>query len=80
MTHFYNNRGILLGLYSVNRTASFVNERMCLDDFYQGYLNQKQMEGIINNSDIHFVFDPEDPAPYKRMRMEVFFLKIKIHQ
>lgn len=48
---------------TISRKAVFANERMCLDDWYQGYLSTKEYHQILNSSDICFVKDSEDCAP-----------------
>lgn len=50
-----------------NANAVFVNERMCLDDWYQGYLSQWEYRNLLNNSEIHFVYDDEDPQPQQAL-------------
>ena len=50
-----------------NANAVFVNERMCLDDWYQGYLSQWENRYLLNSSMIHFVYDDEDPQPQQAL-------------
>lgn len=61
----------------VSKSASFVNERMCMDDYLHGYLNEKQVKEIINRSDIRFIIDQEDAAPFRKMKREFALLKMK---
>ena len=49
----------------IRGSASFVNERMCLDDWYRGFCTTKEYCRIIKDSDISFVDDKEDSKPQK---------------
>lgn len=51
-------------------SASFVNERMCLDDWYRGFCTTKEYYRIIKDSDISFVDDKEDSKP------QIVFVKL----
>lgn len=51
--------------------AVFVNERMCLDDWFQGYLSTKACRQIIESSDISFVRDEQDPGPQQALEREM---------
>ena len=61
----------------IQKSASFVNERMCMDDFLHGYIDKKQITEIFNQADIHFIIDQEDTAPFKKMKREFLLLKLK---
>lgn len=68
---------------AITETATFVNERMCLDDWYSGFISLDEYRSIIYNSDISFVKDRDDPKPYKaylrycqRMRVKLILKKI----
>lgn len=50
--------------------AIYVNERMCLDDYYYGHISLKEYNTIISKSDIHFIPDSEDPLPEKQYQKE----------
>ena len=54
----------------VTSTASFANERMCLDDWYYNYLSSEELDDIINSVDVLFVKDEEDPGPYRAFKKE----------
>lgn len=47
-------------------TATFCNERMCLDDYLSGALSQQEYQTTIESADIRFVADDEDPGPQAR--------------
>lgn len=52
------------------KEAVFVNERMCLEDWYHGYISRGEYKSLLRESDISFVTDNEDPMPgrmYKKM-------------
>ena len=53
---------------TIKDSSSFINERMCLDDYIAGYLSEKEFWSIINASPIKFVYDDADRAPYARFK------------
>ena len=57
----------------ITGTSSFVNERMCIDDWYAGYLTTKEYRRIVESSNISFVSDEDDKAPQNALQK--FFLK-----
>ena len=52
----------------VQDSSSFINERMCLDDYVAGYLNEKELWSIINASPIKFIYDEIDTAPFEKFK------------
>ncbi len=50
----------------VTQEAVFANERMCLDDWYAGYITTEDYRRLLQEADIRFINDSEDPAPEKR--------------
>ena len=44
-------------------TAVYANERMCIDDWYYGFISKKEYYKTLNSSDICFVSDDNDPLP-----------------
>ncbi len=67
----YNNHN-----YKFTQT-SFVNERMCVDDWYCGNISSKELEILLNSSSISFIRNETDPAPYKSFMDELRILKVK---
>ena len=61
----------------VTATATYVNERMCLDDYFHGYINEKEYHNIIQAADIQFVDDENDPNPNKNLQKEFFKIRLK---
>ena len=55
---------------AVTSAASYVNERMCLEDYLHGYLGRKEVKSILRRADISFVRDKQDPGPYRKMVRE----------
>lgn len=47
----------------INSTYTYVNERMCFDDWYQGYISSRTYHRLIKSAVISFVSDSEDPVP-----------------
>lgn len=54
-------------LHDVDRTATYVNERMCVDDFVAGHISEKEYNQILASADIRFVYDPDDPKPNRKL-------------
>lgn len=49
----------------VKGTASYVNERMCIDDWYRRYLSTKEFKQTLRSADVSFVYDNNDQLPQK---------------
>lgn len=60
----------------------FVNERMCLDDWYGGFISTKEYHSIIQSSQIVFVSDIEDKGPQKQFEnvFRIAFLRRAIRK
>ena len=54
----------------VREKAVYVNERMCLDDWYNGFISTREFKDLRKNCDISFIADEEDPKP------EIVFRKL----
>ena len=68
--------------HEVKSSALFVNERMCLDDWFRGYISTNEFYQLLDTADIRFVDDEEDPCPqnafereFKVKRMRKPFMK-----
>ena len=68
----------------VTNSASFLNERMAMDDFLSGKMSIRDYLRLIKSADIHFVKDEIDIVPYKELcrvfRRNVFNYKRVIKQ
>ena len=51
----------------VRGSASFVNERMCIDDWSFYYLTEAECRERIASADIRFVADADDPGPQRKL-------------
>lgn len=49
----------------ITRQAVFLNERICLDDWYRGYLSTNDYKRIKVRADWGFLEDQNDPKPYQ---------------
>lgn len=49
----------------IEGTATYVNERMCVDDWYRGMMTTKEFRTVLGTADISFVRDDDDPEPQK---------------
>ena len=50
---------------AITDRATFFNENMAMQDWFSGYMSTKEFKQIRKESDIHFVYDENDPAPQK---------------
>jgi len=60
----------------VNTTISgdsvFVNERMCKDDWAEGYISSLSFLRLLKSADISFIHDTRDPEPGRRFRISLW--------
>ena len=54
----------------ITGSAVYVNERMCMDDWYLGFMTTQEFNKIIESSDISFVRDKDDRVPNVAFLME----------
>ena len=52
---------------SITKTATFVNERTCIDNWYVGYYDTKKYRQLLA-SGISFIKDDKDPMPWKKFK------------
>ena len=67
---------------AIDRTSNYVNERMCEDDWYRGYLTNREYHRRINTADICFISDKKDPRPklcYNLVHFARSFKKVFSH-
>lgn len=54
---------------SIQQTGkSFISEKIMLDEYVSGYLTKDEMKAQMKSVDIHFVYDPQDPAAYRHFK------------
>ena len=61
----------------VTGTATFVNERMAVEDWNFLYLSEARLREIIRRADIRFVYDERDPAPGRALERLIRRLRVK---
>lgn len=61
----------------ISHTATYVNERMLLDDWYYGFISTKEYDRQIKSTEISFIKDEKDPAPQFIFRKEFVWYYIK---
>lgn len=52
----------------VDGIATYVNERMCEDDWCKGVISSSEYRQLLSKADISFVRDKSDPSPYRTFR------------
>ena len=63
---------------AIESSASYVNERMCEDDWYRGYISSEEYRKIVDSADISFVKDKKDPRPYRIFKIIHFARSLKL--
>lgn len=61
----------------VKKKAIYVNERMCLDDWYKGAISTREFRSIRKDCDISFIDDDDDCMPGKQFRELVLKVAVK---
>ena len=61
INYFLNNK---INQENIKMESTFVNEKVCLEDFENGYLTYNKYKNIIKTSDFGFIKSKEDPKPY----------------
>lgn len=62
---------------SFSGTSTYVNERMCMDDWQNLYITTAELHDYINEADIQFLRDDEDPEPRRQFVREYNKIKFK---
>lgn len=57
--------------------ASFVNEKVNLEDYAAGYISWDEYKKNNNKADFHFVKNDDDPMPYKYFRRNARLIRLK---
>lgn len=47
----------------------FVSEKVLLEDRTEGYISRKEAKKEFRNAHIHFIYDEDDPKPYKKVKL-----------
>lgn len=58
----------------------FVSEKVLLEDRTEGYLTRKEAKKEMEQADIHFIYDKEDPKPYRRVKIYFDTAAIAVNQ
>ena len=61
----------------IDQSCLYFNERMGRDEWYFGRISWKEYRAIRNASQISFIEDEKDPAPWRAYRRETTMLRIK---
>lgn len=63
MIRFFYGESIERMNKSVNNSATYVNEKMCVEDWRGGFISWREYRRYIDDSDIRFIPDTLDPKP-----------------
>lgn len=58
--------------------AIYTNERMCLDDWSNGYITMDDYQRYMKTADIRFIQDNDDPQPQKAYQREFIFRRLSM--
>ena len=47
----------------IESPSTYINERMCVEDWYKGYMTTRAFKALRKSGDIRFMADAEDPLP-----------------
>lgn len=61
----------------VTEMATYVNERMCVDDWSFYHISESDIYQKIDNADIKFVYNSEDSAPQRKLERYIRQQKVK---
>lgn len=61
----------------VTETATYVNERMCVDDWSFYHITEQEMKSIINSAEIRFIYDDNDRGPQRKLERFIREQRIK---
>ena len=53
---------------AVTPGKTFISEKIMLDEYMNGYLTKAEMKQQMKDADIHFIYDPQDPAAYRHFK------------
>ena len=60
----------------VSSMATYVNERMCVDDYIAGKISKKEYNNIVVSADICFVHDSFDPNPQRKFKFNYLYVEL----
>ena len=62
---------------AITSTATYLNERIAIDDWYSGFISTKEFRNLEDRADIRFIQDDKDPIPQKVLSREFETMKVK---
>ena len=62
---------------TIDHCATYVNERMLIDEWLDGVISKKELDQLLNSSDIKFVEDQDDMEPLQQMKKFIRICQIK---
>jgi len=61
----------------MRREAEFINERLCVEDWYRGFLSTKDLKALLNSQCITLVRDLNDTQPMRILNHEIRIKRLK---
>lgn len=63
---------------NITGEAIYTNERMCLDDWANGYITLDEYKRHMKSADIRFIQDNDDPQPQKAYQRTFFSRRLSM--
>ena len=76
MINYFNGDSYLDMHRRIEGTATYINERMCLDDYVTGYLTLSECKRIVRTEGIRFIYDEKDPGPQRKFNRYLGFQRV----
>jgi carbamoylphosphate synthase large subunit len=61
----------------IDGTATYINERICLENWYADYFTTREFKKMLESSDFGFVNDKIDPVPERAFKGYFFYKRIR---
>ena len=63
-------------LMEIERPATFINERICSENWRDGYLSTSEFKRIRKAADISFIHDESDPEPERMYNRKLVYFRL----
>lgn len=77
LVYSFTNRTFDDSSIDVHQECEFLNERLCVEDWYRGFLSTKDYKALMNSQCNTFIHDLNDTTPMKMLNHEIRIKHIK---
>ena len=78
MVQYFTGGDMNIWTKHIAEEATYTNERMCLEDWSNGYITLDEYQRYMKTADIHFIQDDDDPRPQKAYKREFLAYRLKM--